>query len=68
MHIVGFEPTLSVKRKWIMSPLLSTTQPYMLYVGSGYLTKFFKNSFEIIALFSKNDNVVLYKVRMYNVY
>ena len=51
MHIVGFEPTLSVKRKWIMSPLLSTTQPYMLYVGSGYLTKFFKNSFEIIALF-----------------
>lgn len=29
MHIVGFEPTLSYLRKWIMSPSLSTTQPYM---------------------------------------
>ena len=29
LHIVGFEPTLSYLRKWIMSPSLSTTQPYM---------------------------------------
>lgn len=29
MHIAGFEPTLSLLRIWIMSPLLSTTQPYM---------------------------------------
>lgn len=34
MHIVGFEPTMSFQRKWIMSPVLSTTQPYMLSVSN----------------------------------
>lgn len=29
MHIVGFEPTVFQNEKRIMSPLLSTSQPYM---------------------------------------
>ena len=50
MHIVGFEPTLSFERKWIMSPVLSTTQPYMLTSTFVEIT-YFKNLIEIIGLF-----------------
>ena len=39
MHVAGFEPTMS-NWKWIMSPLLSTTQPYMQRYECSYSSTF----------------------------
>ena len=49
MHIVGFEPTMFQNEKRIMSPLLSTPQPYMLATTSRAVVV--KNLIQITELF-----------------